>query len=127
MILGAVKIGKADMNSPGSRRFESRIVAHLIAESGRHRRRRRATGASHDDPDPDEPRRVHRLHSPAELHRQRCRRFYARVGVEHARKEPDGSFTQLDPTFHDLVLYRTSAEHAYARFRKGDSFVAAGQ
>lgn len=31
-------------------------------------------------------------------------RFYARVGVEHARKEPDGSITQLDPTFHDLVL-----------------------
>jgi single-strand DNA-binding protein len=53
-------------------------------------------------------------------------RFYARVGVEHARKEPDGSFTQLDPTFHDLVLYRTSAERAYARFRKGDSFVAHG-
>jgi single-strand DNA-binding protein len=53
-------------------------------------------------------------------------RFYARVGVEHARKEPDGSFTQFDPTFHDLVLYRTSAERAYARFRNGDSFVAHG-
>lgn len=53
-------------------------------------------------------------------------RFYARVGVEHARKEPDGSLTQLEPTFHDLVLYRTSAERAYARFRKGDSCVASG-
>lgn len=53
-------------------------------------------------------------------------RFYARVGVEHARKEPDGSFTQLEPSFHDVVLYRTSAERAYARFRKGDSFVASG-
>ena len=53
-------------------------------------------------------------------------RFYARVGVEHARKEPDGSFTQLDPTFHDLVLYRTSAQRAYARFREGDSLVAHG-
>lgn len=53
-------------------------------------------------------------------------RFYARVGVEHARKESDGSFTQLEPTFHDLVLYRTSAERAYARFRKGDSCVASG-
>lgn len=53
-------------------------------------------------------------------------RFYARVGVEHARKEPDGTYTPLDPTFHDLVLYRASAERAYAQFRKGDSFVASG-
>ena len=53
-------------------------------------------------------------------------RFYARIGVEHARKEPDGTFTPLDPTFHDLVLYRATAERAYARFRKGDSFVASG-
>ena len=32
-------------------------------------------------------------------------RFYARVGVEHYRKETDGSFTKLEPTFHDLVAY----------------------
>ena len=24
-------------------------------------------------------------------------RFHARVGIEHARQEPDGSFTQLEP------------------------------
>ena len=53
-------------------------------------------------------------------------RFYACVGVEHFRKEPDGSFTPLEPTFHDLVLFRRSAERAYDRFRKGDSFVASG-
>lgn len=53
-------------------------------------------------------------------------RFYARVGVEHARKEPDGSFTPLEPSFHDLVLFHATAERAYARFRKGDSFVAHG-
>ena len=53
-------------------------------------------------------------------------RLCARVGVEHARKEPDGTFTQLDPTFHDLVIYRASAGRAYARFREGDSFVAHG-
>lgn len=53
-------------------------------------------------------------------------RFYARVGVEHARKEQDGTFTPLEPSFHDLVLYRATAERAYARFRKGDSFVAHG-
>ena len=39
-------------------------------------------------------------------------RFYARIGVEHARKETDGTFTSIEPTFHDLVLYRASAERA---------------
>lgn len=53
-------------------------------------------------------------------------RFYARVGQEHYRKEPDGTFTELDPTFHDLVAYRATAERAHARFAKGDSFVAEG-
>lgn len=53
-------------------------------------------------------------------------RFYAKVGVEHARREPDGTFTPLDATFHDLVLYRGSAERAYDRFHKGDRFVAHG-
>ena len=33
-------------------------------------------------------------------------RFYARVGVEHNHKETDGSYTQLESTFHDLVCYR---------------------
>lgn len=53
-------------------------------------------------------------------------RFYARVGQEHYRKEPDGTFTELDPTFHDLVAYRATAERAQERFAKGDSFVAEG-
>jgi single-stranded DNA-binding protein len=53
-------------------------------------------------------------------------RFYARVGVEHYRKEADGSFTKLDSTFHDLVAYAKTAERAYARFAVGDNFVAAG-
>ncbi|GAA4062378.1 hypothetical protein GCM10023065_11240 [Microbacterium laevaniformans] len=53
-------------------------------------------------------------------------RFYARVGQEHYRKEPDGSFTELDTTFHDLVAYRATAERAHERFAKGDSFVAEG-
>lgn len=46
-------------------------------------------------------------------------RFFARVGVEHWGKEADGSFTKLDPTFHNLVMYGASAKHAYARFRVG--------
>ena len=53
-------------------------------------------------------------------------RFYARVGVEHFRKETDGSFTRLDPSFHDMVMFRSTAERAYARFRVGDQFVASG-
>lgn len=53
-------------------------------------------------------------------------RFYACVGVEHYRKETDGSFTPLEPTFHDLVIFRKSAERAYGMFRAGDSIVASG-
>lgn len=53
-------------------------------------------------------------------------RFYACVGVEHYRKESDGSFTPLEPTFHDLVIFRKSAERAYGTFRAGDSIVASG-
>ena len=50
-------------------------------------------------------------------------RFYSRIGVEHFRKESDGSFIPLDLTFHGMVLYWASA---YANFHKGDSFVASG-
>lgn len=49
-----------------------------------------------------------------------------RVGVERWRKEVDGSFTRLDPTFHDLVAFESTARETYARFRRGDSFVASG-
>ena len=53
-------------------------------------------------------------------------RFHARVGSEHYRKEVDGTFTKLDPTFHDLVIFNDTALTAYERFRKGDSFLASG-
>jgi single-strand DNA-binding protein len=49
-----------------------------------------------------------------------------RVGVEQWRKEVDGSFTMLDATFHDMVAVECTARETYARFRKGDSFVASG-
>src|SRR3954467_1858751 len=49
-----------------------------------------------------------------------------RVGIEQWRKEVDGSFTKLDPTFHDMVAFESTARETYARFRKGDSFVASG-
>ncbi|WP_067430816.1 single-stranded DNA-binding protein [Nocardioides jensenii] len=53
-------------------------------------------------------------------------RFRARVGIEQWRKEADGAFTKLDPLFCDMVLFKSSAERAYARFRVGDQFVASG-
>jgi single-stranded DNA-binding protein len=52
--------------------------------------------------------------------------FYVRVGQPHFRHEDTGSFTALEPTFHDLVAYRATAERALTRFAKGDSFVAEG-
>jgi single-stranded DNA-binding protein len=53
-------------------------------------------------------------------------RFYVRVGQPHFRHEYSGSFTALEPTFHDLVAYRATAERALTRFAKADSFVAEG-
>lgn len=53
-------------------------------------------------------------------------RFFARFGQDNFRHEEDGSFTKLEPTFSNLVLYRTTAERAYERFVKGDQFVAEG-
>jgi single-strand DNA-binding protein len=49
-----------------------------------------------------------------------------RVGVEQWRKGVDGRFTKLDPTFHDMVAFESTARETYARFRKGDSFLASG-
>jgi len=53
-------------------------------------------------------------------------RFYVRVGQPHFRREDGGGFTELDPSFHDLVAYRATADRALTRFAKGDSFVAEG-
>ncbi|WP_411700499.1 single-stranded DNA-binding protein [Conyzicola sp.] len=53
-------------------------------------------------------------------------RFYVRVGQPHFRREEDGGFTELDPSFHDLVAYRATADRALDRFSRGDSFVAEG-
>jgi single-stranded DNA-binding protein len=53
-------------------------------------------------------------------------RMWVKVGQNHYRPEPDGSFTELEPTFHDLVAFRATAERAAARFVKGDQFIAEG-
>ena len=49
-----------------------------------------------------------------------------RVGVEQWRKEADGGVTKLDPTFHDMVAFESTARETYARCRKGDSLVSSG-
>ena len=53
-------------------------------------------------------------------------RFYARIGQEHYQRNDDGTFTQTETTFHDLVMYRRTAERAYEQFAKGDNFIAEG-
>ena len=53
-------------------------------------------------------------------------RFYARIGQPHFLREHSGNFAALEPTFHDLVAYRATADRALNRFVKGDSFVAEG-
>jgi len=54
-------------------------------------------------------------------------RLYMRVGQPQARFEEDGTFTDLDPTFTDLVMFRKSAERAHEQFHKGDNFIAEGE
>lgn len=49
-----------------------------------------------------------------------------RIGVEQWRREANGDVTKLDPTFHDMIAFESTARETYARFRKGDSFVASG-
>ena len=51
-------------------------------------------------------------------------RLYVKIGQEHYRREEDGSFTQTETTFHDLVAFKKTAERAHDRLAKGDKFVA---
>jgi single-stranded DNA-binding protein len=53
-------------------------------------------------------------------------RLWMRVGQEHFTRNQDGSFTRGESSFHDLVMFRKSAERAAAAFKKGDRFVADG-
>ncbi len=54
-------------------------------------------------------------------------RMYMRVGQEHVVRNPDGSFTQLDSSFHDLVVFGRTGERAATQFAKGDRFIAEGR
>ncbi|MEC5149399.1 hypothetical protein [Cryobacterium sp. GrIS_2_6] len=49
-----------------------------------------------------------------------------RIGQPHFRREGNGDFTVLEPSFHDRVADRATAHRALTRFAKGDSFVAEG-
>lgn len=53
-------------------------------------------------------------------------RLYLRFGQEHFRREEDGTFTQLETSYHHLVMFGRSAELASDRFSKGDNFIAEG-
>ena len=53
-------------------------------------------------------------------------RFYVRIGHPQFRREASGSYTVLEPSFHDLVAYRATADRAMKRFAKGDNFIAEG-
>lgn len=53
-------------------------------------------------------------------------RLYMKVGKEHYRQEQDGSFTQTETTFHNLVAFKAAAEQGHARLAKGDKFIAEG-
>ena len=53
-------------------------------------------------------------------------RLYMKVGKEHYRQEDDGSFTQLETTFHHLVAFKAAAEQGHLRLAKGDKIVAEG-
>ena len=53
-------------------------------------------------------------------------RVYMRIGQPQARFEQDGTFTQLDPEFTDLVMFRKSAELAHEQFELGAGGRSAG-
>ena len=53
-------------------------------------------------------------------------RFYARVGVEHYRPDGEDPFVKTGTTFHDMVIFRKTAENAKELFAPGDRFIAQG-
>lgn len=54
-------------------------------------------------------------------------RMFARVGKPRYRREDDGTFTELEPSFHDLVAFGESAVRALSNLQKHDNFVAEGR
>lgn len=54
-------------------------------------------------------------------------RFYARIGMNHFERRVDGTFKELEPTFHDLIQFGRAAERSAGLFVKGDQFIAQGR
>lgn len=54
-------------------------------------------------------------------------KFYAKVEQRHWQPEPDGSYTRLPNTYHDLVAYKGAAVRAYKQLNKDDYFIAEGR
>ncbi|WRS29173.1 single-stranded DNA-binding protein [Actinomycetaceae bacterium MB13-C1-2] len=54
-------------------------------------------------------------------------RLYFKAGQEHYRPEPDGTFTKLETTFHDVVAFRGAAIRGFEKLAKQDFFVAQGE
>ncbi|SDU77219.1 single-stranded DNA-binding protein [Jiangella alkaliphila] len=52
-------------------------------------------------------------------------RLYVRIGINHAERI-EGGYRDLEPTFHDLVMFGKSAERAHEMLRRGDNFIAQG-
>ncbi len=54
-------------------------------------------------------------------------RLYARVGRDRFERAENGDYVQLDPDFHDLLMWGRSAERACETVAKGDRFIAEGR
>lgn len=54
-------------------------------------------------------------------------KFYAKVEQRHWQPEPDGSYTKLPNTYHDLVAYKGPAVRAYKQLHQNDYFIAEGR
>lgn len=53
-------------------------------------------------------------------------RLYARVGRDRSEMSEEGSRVDLEPDFHDLIMWGRSAERASEVLAKGDRFIAQG-
>ena len=52
-------------------------------------------------------------------------RLYMKVGKEHYRQEQDGSFTQLETTFHNLVAFKAATSPTLARMESMEQLMFA--
>jgi single-strand DNA-binding protein len=49
-----------------------------------------------------------------------------RIGINHSQPREDGGFTELEPTYHDLVQFGKGAERTADLYIKGDKVIAYG-